>query len=212
MFQRRNGSSYSSSLVLPVTRIAPKQEQNQEYSQTITSLTDLIMSAVYNYSDKNPNTVWTVLTFGCFPSVCFILADVSEPSVRSIFKGLKYTVCFTICFTVWFTVWFTVRFTVCFTIWFTICFTVWFTVWCTYVSLYDSRYASRYSSLYDSQYEVCCTVWFTVCLLQWNFKCLNCYISISCCIAAVWTDCCLGLNGEIRCPFTNICVGLICDV
>jgi hypothetical protein len=31
----------------------------------------------------------TVLNFGCFPSVRFILADVSEPSVRSIFKGLK---------------------------------------------------------------------------------------------------------------------------
>jgi hypothetical protein len=30
-----------------------------------------------------------VLTFGCFPSVCFILADGLEPSVRSIFKGLK---------------------------------------------------------------------------------------------------------------------------
>jgi hypothetical protein len=33
--------------------------------------------------------VLTVLTFGCFPSVCFILAVVSEPPVRSIFKGLK---------------------------------------------------------------------------------------------------------------------------
>jgi hypothetical protein len=32
-------------------------------------------------------SVLTVLTFGCFPSVRFILADVSEPSVRSIFKG-----------------------------------------------------------------------------------------------------------------------------
>jgi hypothetical protein len=27
--------------------------------------------------------------FGCFPSVWFILADVSDPSVRSIFKSLK---------------------------------------------------------------------------------------------------------------------------
>jgi hypothetical protein len=31
----------------------------------------------------------TVSTFGCIPSVWFILADVSEPSVGSIFKGLK---------------------------------------------------------------------------------------------------------------------------
>jgi hypothetical protein len=31
----------------------------------------------------------TVSTFGCFPSVWVILADVSDPSVRSIFKGLK---------------------------------------------------------------------------------------------------------------------------
>jgi hypothetical protein len=29
-------------------------------------------------------------TFGGFPGVWFILADVSEPSVRSIFKGLMY--------------------------------------------------------------------------------------------------------------------------
>jgi hypothetical protein len=34
-------------------------------------------------------SVLTVSTFGCFPSVWFILADVSEPSVRSIFKPLK---------------------------------------------------------------------------------------------------------------------------
>jgi hypothetical protein len=30
-----------------------------------------------------------VSTFGCIPSVWFILADVLDPSVRSIFKGLK---------------------------------------------------------------------------------------------------------------------------
>jgi hypothetical protein len=29
-----------------------------------------------------------VSTFGCFSGVWFILADVLEPSVRSIFKGL----------------------------------------------------------------------------------------------------------------------------
>jgi hypothetical protein len=30
-----------------------------------------------------------VLTVGCFPSVWFILADVSEPSVRYIYNGFK---------------------------------------------------------------------------------------------------------------------------
>jgi hypothetical protein len=34
-------------------------------------------------------SVLTVLTFGCFHSMWFILADVSEPSVTSIFKPLK---------------------------------------------------------------------------------------------------------------------------
>jgi hypothetical protein len=34
-------------------------------------------------------SVLTVSTFGCFPSVWFILTDVSDPSVRSILKGLK---------------------------------------------------------------------------------------------------------------------------
>jgi hypothetical protein len=33
--------------------------------------------------------VLTVSTFGCFPGVWFILADVSEPSVRSIFKHFE---------------------------------------------------------------------------------------------------------------------------
>jgi hypothetical protein len=33
--------------------------------------------------------VLTVSIFGCIPSVWFILADVSEPSIGSIFKGFK---------------------------------------------------------------------------------------------------------------------------
>jgi hypothetical protein len=37
----------------------------------------------------SPCSVLTVSTFGCFPGVWFILIDVSEPSVRSIFKPLK---------------------------------------------------------------------------------------------------------------------------
>jgi hypothetical protein len=37
----------------------------------------------------SPFSVLTVSTFGCFPGVWFILTDVSEPSFRSIFKGLK---------------------------------------------------------------------------------------------------------------------------
>jgi predicted DNA-binding antitoxin AbrB/MazE fold protein len=36
----------------------------------------------------SPCSVLSVSTFGCFPGVWFILADVLEPSVRSIFKGL----------------------------------------------------------------------------------------------------------------------------
>jgi hypothetical protein len=46
---------------------------------------------VFNFLDFKLSlcSVLTVSTFGCIPSVWFILADVSEPSVGSIFKGLK---------------------------------------------------------------------------------------------------------------------------
>jgi hypothetical protein len=37
-------------------------------------------------------SILSMSTFGWFSSVWFILADVSEPSVRSIFKGLMYEV------------------------------------------------------------------------------------------------------------------------
>jgi hypothetical protein len=35
----------------------------------------------------SPCSVFSVLSFGCFPGVCFILADGSEHSICSIFKA-----------------------------------------------------------------------------------------------------------------------------
>jgi hypothetical protein len=74
------GSETSAKLNLTPWRHPKEHTQEQNYHLIKIMLLDFRLSLC---------SVLTVSIFGCFPSVWFILADVSDPSVRSIFKGLK---------------------------------------------------------------------------------------------------------------------------